>query len=291
MAVNDAPTLSQTRAKVHETEPFLELPAAKTIVADVAMGLAVLIGGLSIVGLVLTHAGPLESIRNWDASLNASLADSRSDWAASAATKISELGGTTQIVLLIAIVSVVLAAAREWRAMLFLPIAMLIEIVTFLSVNQIVGRSRPDVERLGPLPATFSFPSGHVAAMFVCWIGAAILLRIYGLTVVAGIVATLGVLAATAMGWSRIYVGMHHPLDVFLGLLMGIAALVLTMRVLSVRLSRCSGQRLGSRCAPPFGDRVALPFPRCASHDAAPPMCAFHSTLCSPSPRASAPPA
>lgn len=236
--MNIALTGHQPFAPAPIRKPFDDLPAAKTIVTDVLVGVAVLIGGLSIVGLALTRVGLFAPIVRWDASLNDVLADSRSAWAARAATEISALGGTNQILFLIALISTVLAASRQWRAMLFLPMAILIEIVTFLSVNQIVGRPRPNVERLGPLPATYSFPSGHIAAMFVCWIGAAILLRAYRRTTLAAIVAALGGLATVAMGWSRVYVGMHHPLDVLLGLFMGAASLVLTERVLGLRTGR-----------------------------------------------------
>ena len=47
--------------------------------------------------------------------------------------------------------------------------------LTFLTVNAIVDRPRPDVPKLGSEPSTSSFPSGHIAATVVLW-GAVVLL-------------------------------------------------------------------------------------------------------------------
>jgi len=120
--------------------------------------------------------------------------------------------------------------------MLFIPIAMLVEITGFLAVNYIVGRPRPDVEKIGPIPGTYSFPSGHVAATLVCWLGSALLLLAFGRTRLSQAVAAAASVMVVGTAWSRVYFGMHHTLDVIMGLVLGIVALGIAIRSLNVQL-------------------------------------------------------
>ena len=75
-----------------------------------------------------------------------------------------------------------------------------------------IPRSRPHVDALVHRPHTHSFPSGHATISFACAtvLGAAaprLRLPLY--------------LLAAAIGWSRAYVGVHYPLDVIGGALLG----------------------------------------------------------------------
>ena len=213
-------------------DPFDAMPDGATIIRRFLSGLAVLMCSLSLVGFAITDLGVLRGLRNWDESINDTLADSRSNWASDMGEHVTAIGDTVPILIINAIVLIVLASLRKWRAMTFVPMALLAEITTFLAVNLLIGRPRPDVVRLGPLPGTDSYPSGHIAATFVCWLGIAVLLRLYGRIGWSRVFAVIGAVLTVAMGWARIYVGMHHFLDVLLGLVMGVAALALAVWVL-----------------------------------------------------------
>jgi undecaprenyl-diphosphatase len=90
-------------------------------------------------------------------------------------------------------------------------------------LREATGRARPSLVHLHPKPLVStphsgSFPSGHTSASFAC------------ATVLAAIAPRLAVtffVLAVAIGFSRIYVGVHYPLDVLggaaLGVLVGIA--------------------------------------------------------------------
>lgn len=46
----------------------------------------------------------------------------------------------------------------------------------------------------------------------------------------------LGYPVTVSTAWARVYLGMHHTIDVALGAVMGIAALAITIRSLNMRL-------------------------------------------------------
>jgi undecaprenyl-diphosphatase len=129
------------------------------------------------------------------------------------------------------VVAVVLAV--HWRRpwiVLWVGLADLAAGLISYGIRQGVGRHRPPVVHPHPAPLVStphsgSFPSGHTSAAFACAV------------VLAGfapkLAAPLFVLAA-AIGFSRIYVGVHYPLDVIggaaLGVLIGLALLILVRR-------------------------------------------------------------
>jgi membrane-associated phospholipid phosphatase len=189
-----------------------------------------LAAALVAVGLVVTYLGVLEPVRDWDHSVNERLADDRSARLDSITRVVSRLGDTFGVIGLALVIGLGLAFARQWRLVLLIPVALLIEVSTFAAVNYIVQRPRPDVPAIGSVPSTFSFPSGHVAATLVCWLGLAVVLQLLGHRRSASVVGGFAALASLAMAWSRVYVGVHHPVDVVAGLLMGLASIAIAAR-------------------------------------------------------------
>jgi undecaprenyl-diphosphatase len=99
-------------------------------------------------------------------------------------------------------------------------------------VKAAVGEDRPsEPDALVTIPHSHSFPSGHTATSFAAaTILSAFLPR----------AAPAFYLLALAIGWSRLYVGVHWPLDVVGGALIGVA----TALLLLAAVRRRSGQRL-----------------------------------------------
>jgi undecaprenyl-diphosphatase len=109
------------------------------------------------------------------------------------------------------------------------------------ALKQWAGRDRPplanpDPEPLVDLPATYSFPSGHATVSFAC------------ATVLALAVPRLRVplyALATLIAFSRVYVGVHYPLDVLAGAVLGVAV-ARALRMLAAALRRSApGMRRG----------------------------------------------
>jgi undecaprenyl-diphosphatase len=85
-------------------------------------------------------------------------------------------------------------------------------------LRQAIGRERPPEVYAAPkplvrVPHDGSFPSGHATASFAC----ATMLAFY-----APRAAPALFLLAAAIAWSRVYVGVHYPLDVLGGAVLGV---------------------------------------------------------------------
>jgi undecaprenyl-diphosphatase len=105
----------------------------------------------------------------------------------------------------------------------------------------VVHRHRPEVHRLENLQVDASYPSGHTAASIAIYWGIALLLTSRISNVTARIcIWTVAALIPLYVAFSRMYRGMHHPLDIAGGVVVGIAALlaiVLVSRAADVRSS------------------------------------------------------
>ena len=104
-----------------------------------------------------------------------------------------------------------------------LAIVMAGEVVLQNGLKQIFARVRPEAF-FGTTVDTYSFPSGHALSSTCLFAGLALLtlphLRrpAWRLTVIVSAVLGVG-----AIGWSRIYLGVHYPSDVIGGFLIGLA--------------------------------------------------------------------
>ena len=104
--------------------------------------------------------------------------------------------------------------------------------VSNVVVKPLIGRRRPDLERtplarrIGEVPWTSSFPSGHAASAAAFAAGATMELP------VAGVV--LAPLAA-AVAYSRVHVGVHYRSDVWAGAAVGLTLAVLGRKLWPVK--------------------------------------------------------
>ncbi|MEP7161549.1 MAG: phosphatase PAP2 family protein [Dermatophilaceae bacterium] len=103
-----------------------------------------------------------------------------------------------------------------------LPVAAIaLETAVFMSAAAMVGRARPDVARLDRPAPTSSFPSGHTGASTALHLVLADGLAGSGCRGGRPTAFLVRALVPPAVGWSRLYRGMHHPTDVAVGLLVG----------------------------------------------------------------------
>jgi undecaprenyl-diphosphatase len=91
-------------------------------------------------------------------------------------------------------------------------------------LKDVIPRRRPHVHHLVALPSSHSFPSGHAATSFAC------------ATVLAGLAPryrVAWVVLAAAIAYSRVYNGVHWPLDVLAGAVLGVLVGLTALRLLA----------------------------------------------------------
>jgi membrane-associated phospholipid phosphatase len=208
----------------------LRHPVAIFILALIA-GLLTIAALSILLGLVVVHVlvGDL-GLGGADNSVNESMAQHRTGTLTDASWVGSQVGGAPVLPILVGLVGLVCALTRRWRIAAFAVFALLTESATYRITTLAVPRDRPGVPRLEGLPVDQSYPSGHTAASIAVYSGFVLLLTSrFTDSTFRALAWTFAVLVTTFVALSRMYRGMHHPLDVAGGVFVGIGAVLVVL--------------------------------------------------------------
>jgi membrane-associated phospholipid phosphatase len=205
--------------------------------------LAALMIGLGLVITKLLTPGP---VARWDESVVDWFVPRRTPTWNSVTDVASILAGTGTVMAIAAVTAAILWSRRLVREIGFLAVGFFVELSAFLTTTFLVPRSRPTVPRLDPSPVTSSFPSGHIAASIVLYVGLAIICSSHTKRwAVRAPLWTVAILLVVGVGFSRLYRGMHHPTDVGAGVFLGISALLFA--ILAVRSADAASRERAER--------------------------------------------
>jgi undecaprenyl-diphosphatase len=116
---------------------------------------------------------------------------------------------------------------------------LIFEVSVFFTASKIVRRDRPHVEQLDSAP-TFSWPSGHIAACVVFYVGLATVVFWNTKRTLSRVVfATIAVVVPLTVIFCRLYLGMHYITDAIGGVVLGL----LTLRIMRNQLIAARGGR------------------------------------------------
>ena len=133
---------------------------------------------------------------------------------------ISELASETTIIGLTAVAIILLVRRRKWPAISGLIISVLGSTAVVLVLKYLVARVRP-AGIAAYQESGFSFPSWHATSV-VAFYGFILFLMWEALTPLQRKIklAAVGIIIL-AVGFSRLYLGVHYPSDVLAGYLLG----------------------------------------------------------------------
>lgn len=167
----------------------------------------------------------MEYIHNIDSNILLYIQENiRSDTLTVFFTNFTKLGNS--VILWIAL-SLILVCFKKTRKMgLVITVSLFLGFIfTNVILKNLVARTRPfyaipDLNALVPYPKDYSFPSGHTTSAFsICTPMFIMLKKRYSF---------IFLVFATLMGFSRLYVGVHYPTDVIIGMVVGIMSAVLS---------------------------------------------------------------
>jgi len=196
------------------------------------IGGILLLAGLSIVaGLLVTHVLTTSAgLGTPDNDFIRTLAHHRSGTLNTVSEIGSSVGGAPVLPILVGLIGIAFAIARHWRIAAFAVFVLAAESATYRITTLVIHRHRPYVHRLEHLPVNASYPSGHTAASVAVYSGLVLLLTSRFTNSTGRALAwTLAILMTTFVAFSRMYRGMHHPLDVIGGVAIGIGAILLLL--------------------------------------------------------------
>jgi membrane-associated phospholipid phosphatase len=215
-------------------------------------GLALLVG-YAVVAALIVGLGfllvdvlvPIHAIGHSDEAVNVWLAQHRTGSLNEASDIGSSIGDVPVLPIVVALVVIVAAIRRHWRIVGLVLGAILVEVATYRVASLIVHRHRPYVVRLDHLPVNESFPSGHVAASVAIYASLALVVSwsVQRRWVVVS-AWSIAILLPLLVAASRMYRGMHHPLDVTSGAIVGV--LSITVALLATRAGAVAADERGA---------------------------------------------
>ncbi|MBD2578787.1 phosphatase PAP2 family protein [Oscillatoria sp. FACHB-1406] len=208
---------------------------------------AIEIAGLGIAGIALWGFGKIadevmeQETQAFDTSILEAIARFHSPVLNSIMIFITTIGEPTVLLVLALILAIVLLAVQERREALMLAIASGGGLALNFALKAAFNRARPELwDRI--VDVSFkSFPSGHATMSLVVYgaIG-------YGLArqfpAWQKLIATITVLLVSAIGFSRLYLGVHWPTDVIAGYATGLVWLIACILTLEISSRYSSGK-------------------------------------------------
>jgi membrane-associated phospholipid phosphatase len=208
-------------------------------------GFLLLAAASILLGLLVVHvlaSGSGLGLAGADESVNETLARHRDGTLTTLSEIGSQVGGAPVLPILVGLIGIACAIAKRWRIAAFAVFVLIAESATYRLTTLVVPRHRPTVHRLESLPVSASYPSGHTAASVAVYSGLVLLLTSRFTTSLSKALAwTCAILLTTFVALSRMYRGMHHPLDVAGGVLVGVGAILLLL--LACRAAGAAAER------------------------------------------------
>jgi membrane-associated phospholipid phosphatase len=230
---------------VHRYEIDSSRPTVGSALRDIALRVlapAVVLFGL-IVGLGFLIVGPLNDLP-WENDLSKSVAAGRTATMNSITAVWSHIGNTEIVIgVCVVVVALVWWRTKQWWYAIVPAVAIAAQASVFVAATTLTDRKRPTVEHLDPAPPTSSYPSGHMGASTALYLTFALMAQRIETAWLRRLVTVVCAVVPLLVGYARLYRGMHHLVDILVGLVNGVVCALLAWNYLR---RRTTGDRAAS---------------------------------------------
>lgn len=180
-------------------------------------GAGVAVVGLAVLGGLVADVRAGGAVASLDAPISTAVFALRSGWLTALMRVVTDSAGTTVMAAVSVAIVIVLWASLRREDAVWVTVVMGGGMLLSTVMKRVVGRVRPpEASMIAQLPVTHSLPSGHTMAAVLF---AAAVVYLFSRTR-AGRASKVAVFAAAglwavAVGFSRVYLGVHWPTDVF----------------------------------------------------------------------------
>jgi undecaprenyl-diphosphatase len=136
------------------------------------------------------------------------------------ATTLTKLGSFWTVLPVVSVIALVLLLQRRWRSLTYLLTTTVGSAIINRTVKEIMHRVRPQLWESPSPELDYAFPSGH--AMTSMTLVAALVTLTWG-SPWCWPVLIFGSLFVVAIGWTRLYLGVHFPSDILAGWMVSVA--------------------------------------------------------------------
>jgi len=143
---------------------------------------------------------------------------------------ITYFGNWRILLAMVFLIDIFLFLKKEWASIFALTVSVIGGEAIISALKHLAGRTRPDIIPHLTGADGFSFPSGH-AFMAVSFFAAAsyLLIQKFKSKAERVIILTVGAFFILAVGFSRVYLGVHWPTDVLGGYILASVWIALVM--------------------------------------------------------------
>jgi membrane-associated phospholipid phosphatase len=174
---------------------------------------------LLVVETLAADVGKYEGGFPWDVTILLAVHATAQPALTIAVTAFTELGVIWGVLPASIVLGLLLLKSRRWRSLAYWMIALLGSAVINRTAKEFMHRIRPQLWDYPPI-SEYSFPSGH--AMSSMAFAVALIILMWN-TRWRWWVVLSGSLFVVAIGWTRVYLGVHYPSDVLAGWMISLA--------------------------------------------------------------------
>ncbi|MBD2463194.1 phosphatase PAP2 family protein [Oscillatoria sp. FACHB-1407] len=162
----------------------------------------------------------LEGGLTWEVPLMMAIHDMATATIDRTAELLTTLGSAKRVALIVIPIAFAFFRQKRWRSLIYLLTTLVGCVAINLAAKGFWHRVRPHLWDGYLTPQDFSFPSGH--AMTSMAFAATFVLLTWGSRWI-WLALPLGTVYVVAIGWTRLYLGVHYPSDILAGWMLAIA--------------------------------------------------------------------